>query len=127
MSTPIRRICAGCCARAASGHATVEPPIPLMKSRRRIACPEAQDRASYRLKPTLGTAPQMSAALRQKQTVCAAAARSYSITSSAAADLPVGVLERNHIATGYSHPLGGHGWPAARHVPDRVGLAESTF
>src|SRR6202011_4062507 len=27
---------AGCCARAASGHATAEPAIALMKSRRRI-------------------------------------------------------------------------------------------
>jgi hypothetical protein len=30
---------AGCCARAASGHATVDPAIPVMKSRRRIAFP----------------------------------------------------------------------------------------
>jgi integrase len=35
MSTPIRRICSGCCARAASGHVTTEP-TTLMKSRRRI-------------------------------------------------------------------------------------------
>src|SRR5215469_16994524 len=55
-----------CCARAATGP-VVKTVIPLMKSRRRIACPEAQDRASYRLKPTLGTAPLMSA-LGQKQT-----------------------------------------------------------
>ena len=53
--------------------------------------------------------------------------RRYSITSSAVADLPVGVLERNHITAGYSDPLGGHWWSAARHVPGRVSLAESTF
>src|SRR5262249_37410581 len=34
-----------CCARATSGHAVVEPAIPLMKSRRRIACPVTQDYA----------------------------------------------------------------------------------
>jgi hypothetical protein len=32
---------AGCCARATSGHAVVEPAIPFMKSRRRIAFPKA--------------------------------------------------------------------------------------
>ena len=63
-----------CCARAATGH-VVKTVIPLMKSRRRIACPEAQDRASYRLKPTLGTAPLMSA-LGQRQTLCSAAVES---------------------------------------------------
>jgi hypothetical protein len=36
-STPMRRICSGCCARAASDHATGEPATALMKSRRRIA------------------------------------------------------------------------------------------
>src|SRR6516165_1310973 len=55
-----------CCARAATGH-VVKTVIPLMKSRRRIACPEAQDRASYRLKATLGTVPLMSAS-GQKRT-----------------------------------------------------------
>jgi hypothetical protein len=44
-----------------------------------------------------------------------------------AADLPVAVLERDHIAACYSNPLGGHGWSAARHVPSSVGLAEGTF
>jgi uncharacterized protein YchJ len=34
-----------CCARAASGHATVPPPITLMKSRRRNCLPKAQDYA----------------------------------------------------------------------------------
>src|SRR6516225_6033877 len=38
---------AGCCARAKSGQATAEPAIPLMKSRRRIACPKAQDHADF--------------------------------------------------------------------------------
>jgi hypothetical protein len=33
----------GCCAPAASGHAVADPTIPLMKSRRRIAFPKAQD------------------------------------------------------------------------------------
>jgi hypothetical protein len=32
-----------CCARAASGRKTVEPTIPLTKSRRRIALSEAQN------------------------------------------------------------------------------------
>jgi hypothetical protein len=32
---------AGCCARAASGHAVAAPPSDLMKSRRRIAFPKA--------------------------------------------------------------------------------------
>jgi hypothetical protein len=43
------------------------------------------------------------------------------------ADLPVGVLEGDHITTGYGNPLGGHGRSAARHVPGRVGLAEGAF
>src|SRR5262249_23747388 len=34
------------CARAASGQAAAEPAIPLMRSRRRIACPGAQDYAN---------------------------------------------------------------------------------
>src|SRR6516162_11334972 len=34
ISTPIRRICSDCCARAASGQATAEPPTSVMKSRR---------------------------------------------------------------------------------------------
>jgi hypothetical protein len=41
----MRRMRSGCCAREASGHTLAEPAIPLMKSRRRIALPEAQDRA----------------------------------------------------------------------------------
>jgi len=43
--TPIRRIWSGCCARVVSGHAAADPAIPLMRSRRRIACPEAHDYA----------------------------------------------------------------------------------
>jgi hypothetical protein len=34
-----------CCARKMSGHAVADPTIALTKSRRRIACPEAQDYA----------------------------------------------------------------------------------
>jgi biotin/methionine sulfoxide reductase len=44
-----------------------------------------------------------------------------------ATDLPVGVLEGDHIAAGYGNPLGGHGWSAFRHVPGSVGLAEGAF
>ena len=47
----MRRIGSACCACAASGHAAAEPAITLMKSRRLIASPEAQDRASYRPNP----------------------------------------------------------------------------
>src|SRR5262245_17687951 len=36
MSTPIRRIWSGCCARAASGHAAIAPPIAVTNSRRLI-------------------------------------------------------------------------------------------
>ena len=36
----------GCCARATTGHATDEPAIALIKSRRRIAFPKAQDHAN---------------------------------------------------------------------------------
>ena len=46
MSTPMRRIRSACCARAASGHVAAAPPIRLMNSRRLIAAPEAQDKAS---------------------------------------------------------------------------------
>jgi len=42
---PIWKIFAYCCARAASGHAVAEPAITLMKSRRRIAFPKAEDYA----------------------------------------------------------------------------------
>jgi hypothetical protein len=42
MSTPIRCMRSGCCARAANGHATVEAAIPSMKARRRIPVPKAQ-------------------------------------------------------------------------------------
>jgi len=40
-STPMRRMCSPCCARATNGQAPAEPTIPLMKSRRRIAAPKA--------------------------------------------------------------------------------------
>src|SRR6516165_1161326 len=41
----MRCVFAFCCARAATDH-VAETVIPLMKSRRRIACPEAQDHAN---------------------------------------------------------------------------------
>src|SRR5262249_14156494 len=40
MSTPILRTCSGCCARAASGHATAAPPRSVMNSRRLITAPK---------------------------------------------------------------------------------------
>ena len=43
LSHPITGI-AACCARAASGQVTADPVTTLMKSRRRIAFPEAKDR-----------------------------------------------------------------------------------
>src|SRR5262245_35015661 len=42
MSTPMRRIRSGCCARAEKGHAIAPPPITLMKSRRLIAAPSLE-------------------------------------------------------------------------------------
>ena len=36
----------GCCVTAANGQAVAGPTIPLIRSRRRIACPEAQDHAN---------------------------------------------------------------------------------
>ena len=57
MSTPMRRIRSGCCcACVASGQVAAAPPKSVMNSRRLIASPEAQDTASYRLKPALGKA-----------------------------------------------------------------------
>ena len=41
-STPIRRTCSDCCARAESGHDAADPPISLMKSRRLIAAPKGE-------------------------------------------------------------------------------------
>src|SRR5262245_5956369 len=38
---------AGCCARAANGHATAAPASRAMNSRRLIASPKAQDNAPY--------------------------------------------------------------------------------
>src|SRR5262249_31388893 len=45
LRTPMVGSFPACCARAASGHATVTPPKTFMKSRRRIAFPKAQDYA----------------------------------------------------------------------------------
>src|SRR6516162_3471168 len=42
----MRRTGLSCCACAASGHAAADPTTTLIKSRRRIACPEAQDYAN---------------------------------------------------------------------------------
>src|SRR5262245_64993811 len=50
ISTPMRRIFSDCCATAASGQVAVEPAITFMKSRRLIASPEAQDKASCGIK-----------------------------------------------------------------------------
>ena len=47
VSTPMRRICSPCCARAASGQVAEEPKMPPMNSRRLIVAPEAQDAACY--------------------------------------------------------------------------------
>src|SRR5262249_55070863 len=63
---PIRAIFAGCCAWAANGHVATEPLRSVMNSRRLIATPEAQDRASYRLKTS--TSEGAMSALGQKQT-----------------------------------------------------------
>ena len=48
MITPMRLTRSSCCARAASGQAVATP--PRMNSRRLIASPEAEDKASYRLR-----------------------------------------------------------------------------
>src|SRR5215468_5043559 len=47
---PRRGIRSPCCACVPSGHAAATLPSSVMKLRRRIAAPEAQDRASYRVK-----------------------------------------------------------------------------
>jgi hypothetical protein len=39
MCTPMRRIRSPCCARAASGHATADPAIPVTKSRVALPSP----------------------------------------------------------------------------------------
>src|SRR5262249_44440344 len=51
-NTPIRRVCGPCCACTTSGHVAT-PPTSVMKSRRLIVVPDAQDEASYQ--PTLAT------------------------------------------------------------------------
>jgi hypothetical protein len=49
----MRRTRSGCCARAASGHPTVEPTIPFTKSRRRIAFPKLGSAAfGFLLRPS---------------------------------------------------------------------------
>ena len=63
----MRRIRSACCARAASGH-TAAPPSSVMNSRRLIASPEAQDKASYRLKLAHRKGPQPMSALGHKRT-----------------------------------------------------------
>ena len=63
-----------CCARTPSGHVAAATPINEMNSRRLIASPEAQDKASYRLKVAHrkgGVAYSAMSALGHKQT-CAA-------------------------------------------------------
>jgi hypothetical protein len=49
---PMRAIFAGCCARAATGHAAAAPPITLTKSRRRIAFPKGSGHRQRRLAST---------------------------------------------------------------------------
>src|SRR6516165_5008354 len=53
ISTPIRRICPDCCARAASGHAAAEPPTRAMKSRRLMERPLRTDDCSLSHCPAL--------------------------------------------------------------------------
>src|SRR5215471_14666127 len=76
---PITGIAAGC-ARAVSGQAAAEPATNLMKSRRLIAHPEAQDTASYRLtfaptrKIVVKCSQHMPAWIRSRQAYAPAAA-----------------------------------------------------
>src|SRR5262249_41875006 len=42
ISTPIRRIPSGCCARTASGNVAATPPRSVMNSRRRMSCPRTR-------------------------------------------------------------------------------------
>ena len=74
---------AGCCARAASGHATAEPATTLMKSRRRIACPKAQDCARLRL-ITSGICDQRNGV---QGSVCTAAFRAANVRFGSKADI----------------------------------------
>src|SRR5262245_23740396 len=46
----MRRTRSVCCVWAESGQTTAAPPRIVMNSRRRIASPEAKDKASYRLR-----------------------------------------------------------------------------
>jgi hypothetical protein len=57
-----------CCARTVKGHAAAAPLTSLMNSRRLIASPEAQDKASSRLKLAHFKGPQPMSALGQKRT-----------------------------------------------------------
>ena len=43
------RLCSGCWARTASGHAAAQPPITLMKSCRLIVSPEVDEGAAYQI------------------------------------------------------------------------------
>ena len=65
MSTPIRRVRSGCCARATNGHVTA-PPINVMNSRRLIASPKSQE--AHRSGSELGGESPTDFALGQKQT-----------------------------------------------------------
>src|SRR5262249_46657484 len=55
ISTPIRRISCGCCARTASGNPAANPTIPAMRSRRRIAYPTGANPAARGLQLRLLT------------------------------------------------------------------------
>src|SRR5215475_1381847 len=66
-SQPIRRTRSDCCARAANGQAAATPPRRVMTSRRRIATPEAEERAIVTIKSSAQEGVMMSA-LGQKQT-----------------------------------------------------------
>src|SRR5262249_55397492 len=52
-SQPIRRTRSDCCARAANGQAAATPPRRVMTSRRRIATPEAEERAIVTIKSSV--------------------------------------------------------------------------
>src|SRR5450759_323006 len=49
ISTPMRRIRSGCCAREASGHVAAAPPISVMNSRRLMSAPNLRRRHSIGL------------------------------------------------------------------------------
>jgi len=107
----MRRTRSACCAREASGHAVADPANALMKSRRRIAFPKAQNCADSGLERCNYITDQRPeewgsevtlqgsnlsrpiSAVGQKQTFCAAAETGrYSITSSAATSSDGGIV-----------------------------------